>query len=63
MADSTPFEPPVPLEAVELDAGQKVWSKCCKSAKEFDKEVIERWRTEIDTLLVFVSGDKNAVLM
>lgn len=37
--------------AVEDEA----WSACARAVKEFDDKLIESWRTDMDTTLVFVS--------
>lgn len=33
----------------------EAWAACAKALREYDEDMIQDWKEEIDTLLVFVS--------
>ena len=34
----------------------EAWAACAKALREYDEDMIQDWKEEIDTLLVFVGG-------
>lgn len=34
----------------------EAWAACAKALREYDEDMIQDWKEEIDTLLVFVSS-------
>ena len=41
---------------LDTKTAAKAWSSCVRAMMEYDEANVKRWKEEIDTLLVFVSG-------
>ena len=42
-------------ETPSIWASSEAWAACAKALREYDEAMIQDWKEEIDTLLVFVS--------
>ena len=43
----------VQLDQPDVDVAE-AWRECAKVVKEYNSEIVKRWKAEIDTLLVYV---------